>query len=83
MSKTILGIQLNQRHETSTDVQNLLTKYGCSIKTRLGVHEASSDSCNDQGIIIVEFIENSDKEIHEVEQALANIKDIVVKKMEF
>jgi len=78
-----MGIQLKQRYDTSTDVQGLLTKYGCSIKTRIGVHEAASDSCSEQGIIIVEFIENSDKEAHEMEQALSNIEGVVVKKMEF
>ncbi len=83
MSKTIMGIQLKQRYDASNEVQNLLTKYGCSIKTRLGVHEASSDSCNEQGIIIVEFIDNSDKEVHEFEQSLSEISGIVVKKMEF
>jgi len=83
MSKTIMGIQLQQRHDTSTDVQSLLTKYGCAIKTRIGVHEAPSDSCSEQGIIIVEFVDNAVKEVQEMEQALSNIEGVIVRKMEF
>ncbi len=83
MSKIIMGIQLQQRNETATGVQNLLTKYGCFIKTRLGVHQASEDSCSEQGLIILEFMDNAHKEANELEKELNEIKSIVVKKMEF
>ena len=83
MSKIIMGIQLQQRHETATGVQNLLTKYGCFIKTRLGVHQAAEDSCSEQGLIILEFMDNSEKEANEFEKELNEIKNVVVKKMEF
>lgn len=83
MSKTIMGIQLQQRQETAKEVQDLLTKYGCFIKTRLGVHQAAKDSCSAQGLIILEFIDNADKEVYEVEKALSAMENVVVKKMEF
>ena len=83
MSKIIMGIQLQQRHETATGVQNLLTKYGCFIKTRLGVHQTSEDSCSEQGLIILEFMNNSDKEATNLEEELKEIKGVVVKKMDF
>jgi len=83
MSKIIMGIQLQQRHETATGVQDLLTKYGCYIKTRLGVHQAAEDSCSEQGLIILEFINKADKEANELEVALLDIQGVVVKKMEF
>ena len=83
MSKIIMGIQLQQRHETATSVQNLLTKFGCSIKTRLGVHQASEDSCSEQGLIILEFMDNADKEAKELERELSEVKNVVVKMMEF
>lgn len=83
MSKIIMGIQLQQRHETAIGVQNLLTKYGCFIKTRLGVHQASADSCSEQGLIILEFMDNADKEAKELEKELTGINSVVVKKMEF
>lgn len=83
MSKIIMGIQLDKRRETAKEVQDLLTKYGCFIKTRLGVHQASSDSCSEQGLIILEFIDRADKEVYELEESLSGINNVVVKKMEF
>ncbi len=83
MSKTIMGIQLQQRHETAKEVQEILTQYGCFIKTRLGVHQASEDACSEQGLIILEFINHADKEVGEMEKALSAISSVIVKKMEF
>ena len=83
MSKIIMGIQLDQRRETAKEVQDLLTEYGCFIKTRLGVHQASADSCSEQGLIILEFIDRADKEVYEMEKSLSGINNVVVKKMEF
>ncbi len=83
MSKIIMGISLAQRHETAKEVQELLTKYGCFIKTRLGVHGASEDSCSEQGLILLEFLNNSDKEAYNLEKELSLASSVVVKKMEF
>jgi hypothetical protein len=83
MAKTIMGIQLQQRRETATSVQNLLTENGCFIQTRLGVHQASTDSCSEQGLIILEFIDHSDKEVAALEKNLSEIDGVVVKKMVF
>lgn len=83
MAKVIMGIQLQQRVETATAVQNLLTKYGCSIQTRLGVHQASDDACSQRGLIILEFIDQADKEIAALETELNAIGSVIVKKMEF
>lgn len=83
MAKIIMGIQQEQRHETAADVQGLLTKYGCYIKTRLGVHQASEDSCSEKGLIILEFTDKADREARELEKELKKLGDVVVKKMEF
>lgn len=83
MSKVIMGIQLQQRHETATKVQELLTEYGCFIKTRLGVHHASADSCSELGLIILEFTDEADKEAYQLEAELTEINGVVVKKMAF
>ncbi len=36
---TIMGIKLDNRTQTAIEFQQILTNYGCSIKTRLGLHE--------------------------------------------
>lgn len=63
MSKdhVIIGIHVKNRKGCSQKVQELLTEYGCSIKTRLGLHEASDEFCSASGLIILELVKGSDK----------------------
>ena len=81
--KIIMGIQQEQRVETATAVQSVLTEYGCHIKTRLGLHQTAEDSCSPKGLIILELSDHVDKEADELEKKLKEIKSIVVKRMEF
>jgi hypothetical protein len=37
-------------------IQETLTSSGCKIRTRLGIHDSSSDSCSDKGLIILEIV---------------------------
>lgn len=81
--KVILGFEQEQRIETATAVQSLLTEFGCHIKTRLGLHQTAEDSCSAKGLIILEMADHVDKEADELERKLKEIKGIVVKRMEF
>lgn len=85
LSKIIMGIELEQRRETATDVQVILTDYGCSIKTRLGLHQDTNnnESCSEKGLILLEFIANADKDAAEMESKLSKISGVVVKKIVF
>ena len=51
---TIIGIKLSQRMETSTFFQEILSEYGCNIRTRLGLHNIDGDSCATDGIILLD-----------------------------
>ena len=83
MSKIIMGIQLEHRQEAVREVQALLTEYGCYIRTRLGVHEASEDSCGEKGLIIIELV-NTRKDItDEMEMKLKQLDFVTVKTMKF
>ncbi|MDP2842070.1 MAG: hypothetical protein Q8O06_00335 [Acetobacterium sp.] len=64
-------------------VQELLTKNGCFIKTRLGLHESSDDLCSTSGLIILEFLSGSDTESEILEKELSTLSSVVVRKMEF
>ena len=80
--RTILGIQVTNRLEKAQDVQQVLTEYGCNIKTRLGLHEVSGSECSTVGLLIIETY--GDKaEIQKMEAKLKKIKGLVVKKMVF
>jgi Tat protein secretion system quality control protein TatD with DNase activity len=83
MSKIIMGIQMGQRNETAQEVQALLTKYGCSIKTRLGLHPASPNFCSQKGLVLIEFLYDAEEAADKLEEELSNIYDVVVKRMVF
>lgn len=34
--------------------QDLLTKNGCKIRTRLGLHEVSDNACSNDGLIVLQ-----------------------------
>ena len=51
----ILGVLITDRQKEAGKVQALLTKFGCSIKTRLGLHEVTDNLCSSSGLIILEL----------------------------
>lgn len=54
--KSIMVIIVSHRSKSAIEVQKLLTEWGCSIKTRLGVHDGVGDQCSDSGLIILELV---------------------------
>jgi hypothetical protein len=83
MSKTIMGVQLLDRMQNASDFQNLLSKYGCYIETRIGLHSTSTKECSPSGIILLNFADGADREISEFEDKLKDFGDVVVQKMVF
>lgn len=83
MSKIIMGIKVQSRIETAAEVQELLTKYGCSIGTRLGLHVATPDLCSPSGLIILEIMDGADGEASALEKELLGLSGVEVRKMEF
>jgi hypothetical protein len=81
--RQIMGIQIGNRENEALKVQELLTKNGCIIKTRLGLHESSESVCSITGLIILEFLPDKEAEIAALEQELAKLDSVVVKKMVF
>ncbi len=50
----VVAIKMEKRVENATRLQEVLTKHGCAIRARLGLHEASRDYCADYGVIILQ-----------------------------
>ena len=80
MAKIVMGIKLSQRIETAKALQDILSRHGCIINTRLGFHEASS--CSNEGYILLTFTESSDDEVEEMQNEIEALGDISVKTME-
>lgn len=55
MKKTVLLILIGKRNESAVKVQQILTGWGCIIKTRLGIHDGVLENCSDEGLLILEL----------------------------
>lgn len=55
MKKSILLILIGKRKEEAVKVQQILTGWGCIIKTRLGIHDGVLDNCTEEGLLILEL----------------------------
>lgn len=54
MTTTIIGVTLENRVETAVEFQKLITKFGCEIRTRIGLHPSREDICLNCGIVLLE-----------------------------
>jgi hypothetical protein len=78
----VVGIHITNRVKHVPSVQNVLTEYGCDIKTRLGLHDTSEFSCSPNGLLIIELLGDNGK-LESFTKALASIEGIDVKSMVF
>lgn len=77
----ILGVRIEDRVKEAGEVQKVLTQFGCSIKTRLGLHEVSIDLCSSSGLILLELT-GSKEEQQKLHDALLKIPGTLIRKME-
>ncbi len=77
---TVFGIKLLNRINTATDFQSIITKYGCSIKTRIGLHEVADGVCSPSGVILLEFI---GQDADDFEKEVSALGDVKIQKMVF
>ena len=82
--RIILGVQIIDRLGYAPRVQQLLTEFGCSIKTRLGLHEVSDDGqfCSRSGLLLMEML-GPEEEIEKLRSALAELPGVSVERMIF
>ncbi len=78
MKKTIILILISKRTEAAVAVQDVLTKHGCFIKTRLGIHEDVENRCSENGLIILELV-GEDNEKQMIFNELEKIEGVNVK----
>jgi hypothetical protein len=77
MDVKIMGISINLRTAFAPSVQEILTKYGCLIKTRLGLHETNESLCSEQGIVILQLV-GDDNNIEALRNELKAIEGVKV-----
>lgn len=78
----ILLIKVGNRPKVAIRVQEVLTQYGCNIRTRLGLHEFAPE-CEekDEGLIVLEVTGNAE-EIEKLRGALEAIESVKVVSVE-
>jgi hypothetical protein len=77
---SIVAILQENRVETAPKVQDILTEYGCSIRMRLGLHDAAIGSCSSTGLILLQMC-GEGSTIKEMEQKLQKLPSVKVKSM--
>ena len=81
-SHIIFGVHVTDRITRAADVQDLFTKYGCNIKTRIGLHQVSGEHCSPGGVILLEMF-GDEATCYELRDKLGSIDGIEVKEMVF
>jgi hypothetical protein len=80
MKHTIFGIHISHRTENVPAVQGVLTKYGCNVRTRLGIHDADMTSCSPSGLVLVDVFGD---EVEEFYKELGNLEGVGLQRMDF
>lgn len=74
-------IMVANRKEAAVKVQQVLTGWGCMIKTRLGIHDGVLEQCTETGLLILEVVGEEEKKA-EMERKLNVIPGVVAKRVD-
>jgi hypothetical protein len=77
-----VAVHITDRVHHAHEVQDLFTEYGCSIKTRIGLHEVSDQFCSPNGLVLLEMA-SDEKPIFEMIDKLEAVEGIDTQKMIF
>jgi len=73
---------MENRVDNAVKFQEALTRNGCRIKTRLGLHELSEDACSNDGVIVLqpygskEDVESLVRELNKLDGVTARYIDL-------
>lgn len=75
----IMAVLINHRSKKAPEVQEVLTKHGCCIRMRLGLHEAG-DICSEEGLVLLQVC-GPEEDIQALEKDLNTMEGIQAKTM--
>ena len=78
----VVGVHITDRVHHAHKVQDLLTEYGCSIKTRIGLHDVSDQFCSPNGLLLLEMA-GDEKPIFELIDKLNAVEGVDTQQMVF
>ena len=74
----IIGVRMDNRIVNAVKFQETLTKNGCKIKARLGLHEVSEDVCANDGVIVLQPC-GSKEDVEALVEELNSLKGVTAK----
>lgn len=75
----IMGVRLENRSKSAVDVQEILTEYGCCIRTRLGLHDQEESCvCSPAGLMLLQLCCGEEK-ARDLETALLGVEGVRAK----
>jgi len=77
MECNIMVVRIGERLGTSPKVQEILSRFGCSIRARLGLHETGG-ACSDEGVLILQLT-GEKAEMKALEAALNKLESVKAK----
>ena len=78
----IVGIHVTDRAQAAGRVQEILSKYGGNIRTRLGLHDVHDDMASPSALILIEAV-GSHQQIDALSDELRRLPGIQVQSMFF
>lgn len=70
-----MALTIEPRSKMAPHVQEILTKHGCIIKTRIGMHETEEDHCSQKGLIVLHIYSKKDQ-IDELNTDLNSVEGV-------
>lgn len=77
--RTIMAVIISKRIAEAVKVQQVLTRHGCIIKLRVGLHE-TGDVCADDGLVLLNLC-GTRKDVAALKADLNKIKGVRAKTM--
>jgi len=77
---TVMTVVQTDRNVTAPRVQEILTVFGCTIQARLGLHEATTDFCSPQGLILLVLC-GAEQEVEAMASQLRALEGVKVQTM--
>lgn len=81
MKKSVLLVLIGKRNDAAVKVQQVLTGWGCMIKTRLGLHDGVLDNCTEHGMLFLELVGEDEKK-EELTRKLSVLPGVTAKLVE-
>ncbi|MCX7819501.1 MAG: hypothetical protein N2652_09915 [Kiritimatiellae bacterium] len=78
----IMGLHITERTRHAPEVQQVLTRHGRIIQTRLGLHDVHGREGSPNGLIVLHLV-GSDAEVAALERDLRAIEGVDVQRMTF